>query len=92
MIKKIVLLIFILAFISVKADILINKRTHTYFSGLSRQVLSGVIELQNNSMDPARVRIYLSDYFFYTQVRRNTPKPVACSDPMRTGLSFRHLK
>lgn len=45
MIKKIVLLIFILAFISVKADILIiNGLTHI-FQASPGQVLSGVIEL-----------------------------------------------
>jgi hypothetical protein len=63
--RKIVLLIFILAVVLVRADILIiNGLTHI-FQASPGQVLSGVIELQNNSTDPARVRIYLSDYFFY---------------------------
>jgi len=62
--KKLILFLLILSVISLRADVLIiNGLTHI-FTTSAGQVLSGRIELQNNSGEPARVRVYLTDYFF----------------------------
>ncbi len=71
MIKKIVLLIFILHYIR-KGRYPYNKRLHIFFRPLPDRFCTGVIELQNNSMD-RHVFVFICRIIFSTtQVRRNT--------------------
>lgn len=65
MFKRISVFVFLLIFVAVGADVLIiNGLTHA-FNTSAGQVLSGEIQLQNNGSESARVRFYITDYFFY---------------------------